>query len=60
MSSQTPKSIVSGSAALAISSSILAEHAEQHMAAPSGEGRREYEFSHDFVLDGLKRLRRTR
>ena len=37
----------------------LAEHAEQHMAAPPGEGRREFEFSLDLVLDGLIRLRRT-
>jgi AcrR family transcriptional regulator len=35
----------------------LAEHAEQHTAAPPGEGRREFEFSLDLVLDGLKRLR---
>jgi AcrR family transcriptional regulator len=38
----------------------LAEHAEQHMAAAPGDGRREFEFGLDLVLDGLKRLRRKR
>jgi len=38
----------------------LAEHAEQHMAAPPGDGRREFEFGLDLILDGLKRLRRKR
>ena len=38
----------------------LAEHAEQHMAAPAGEGQREFEFGLDLILDGLKRLRRNR
>ena len=36
----------------------LAEHAEQHLAAPPGDGRREFEFGLDLILDGLKRLRR--
>ena len=38
----------------------LAEHAEQHLAAAPGEGRREFEFSLDLILDGLKRLRKAR
>ena len=38
----------------------LAEHAEQHMAAPPGEGRREFEFSLGLILDGLRRMRRQR
>ena len=38
----------------------LAEHAEQHMAAPPGEGRREFEFSLGLILDGLRRMRRRR
>jgi AcrR family transcriptional regulator len=38
----------------------LAEHGEQHMAAPPGDGRREFEFGLDLVLDGLKRRRRQR
>jgi len=38
----------------------LAEHAEQHMAAAPGDGRREFEFGLDLVLDGLRRLRRKR
>jgi AcrR family transcriptional regulator len=33
----------------------LAEHAEQHLAAPAGDGRREFEFGLDLILDGLKR-----
>jgi AcrR family transcriptional regulator len=33
----------------------LAEHVEQHLAAPSGE--REFEFGLDLILDGLKRAR---
>ena len=36
----------------------LAEHAEQHLAAAPGDGRREFEFGLDLILDGLKRLRR--
>jgi AcrR family transcriptional regulator len=38
----------------------LAEHAEQHMAAPSGDGEREFAFGLDLILDGLKRRRRPR
>jgi hypothetical protein len=34
----------------------VAEHAEQHVAAPSdGEGSREFEFGLDLILDGLER-----
>jgi AcrR family transcriptional regulator len=33
----------------------LAEHAEQHLAAPSDGGGREFEFGLDLILDGLKR-----
>jgi AcrR family transcriptional regulator len=36
----------------------LAEHAEQHLAAAPGDGRREFEFGLDLILDGLKRRRR--
>ena len=39
---------------------FLAEHADQHLASPPGEGQREYEFALDLILDGLKRLRRKR
>jgi AcrR family transcriptional regulator len=35
----------------------LAEHARQHVAAPSGDGAREFEFGLDLILDGLKRAR---
>jgi AcrR family transcriptional regulator len=35
----------------------LAEHAEQHLAAPAGDGAREFEFALDLILDGLKRAR---
>jgi hypothetical protein len=35
----------------------LAEHAEQHVAAPSDEGEGEFEFGLDLILDGLKRAR---
>jgi AcrR family transcriptional regulator len=38
----------------------LAEHAEQHLSAPAGDGRREFEFGLDLILDGLRRLRRKR
>jgi AcrR family transcriptional regulator len=38
----------------------LAEHGEQHMAAGSDDGRREFEFGLDLILDGLKKLRRRR
>ena len=37
----------------------LAEHAQQHVAAPSGDGAREFEFGLDLILDGLKRVRET-
>ena len=33
----------------------LAEHAEQHLAAPSDDGARQFEFGLDLILDGLKR-----
>ena len=36
----------------------LAEHAEQHMAATAPDGRQEFEFGLDLILDGLKKLRR--
>jgi AcrR family transcriptional regulator len=36
----------------------LAEHIDQHLAAPPGEGAREFEFSLDLILDGLERARR--
>jgi AcrR family transcriptional regulator len=36
----------------------LAEHAEQHVAAPSDESEGEFEFGLDLILDGLKRARR--
>jgi AcrR family transcriptional regulator len=35
----------------------LAEHARQHVAAPSGDGAREFEFGLDLILGGLKRAR---
>jgi len=35
----------------------LAEHAEQHLAAPSDGGEREFEFGLDLILDGLERAR---
>jgi AcrR family transcriptional regulator len=38
----------------------LAEHGEQHMAARADDGRREFEFGLDLILDGLKKLRRRR
>ncbi len=38
----------------------LAEHAEQHLAAPPGTGRREFEFGLDLILGGLVKLRRKR
>jgi AcrR family transcriptional regulator len=37
----------------------LAEHGEQHMARGS-DGRHEFEFGLDLILDGLKKLRRKR
>jgi AcrR family transcriptional regulator len=36
----------------------LAEHAEQHMAAGARDGRQEFEFGLDLILDGLRKLRR--
>jgi AcrR family transcriptional regulator len=36
----------------------LAEHGEQHMSANAPDGRQEFEFGLDLVLDGLKKLRR--
>jgi AcrR family transcriptional regulator len=38
----------------------LAEHGELHMAAPDGDGQREFEFALDLIIDGLKRRRRKR
>jgi AcrR family transcriptional regulator len=38
----------------------LAEHGEQHMAAGAHDGRHEFEFGLDLILDGLKRVRRKR
>jgi AcrR family transcriptional regulator len=38
----------------------LAEHGEQHIAAPPDDGRREFEFGLDLILDGLMKLRRRR
>ena len=38
----------------------LAEHGELHMAAPAGDGQREFEFALDLIIDALKRLRRKR
>jgi AcrR family transcriptional regulator len=35
----------------------LAEHVEQHLAAPSDDGAREFEFGLDLILDGLKKAR---
>ena len=36
----------------------LAEHAEQHLAGGAREGRHEFEFGLDLILDGLKKRRR--
>jgi AcrR family transcriptional regulator len=38
----------------------LAEHGEQHIAAPEGDGQREFEFSLDLILGGHKRVKRQR
>jgi AcrR family transcriptional regulator len=38
----------------------LAEHGEQHLAAAPGDGRREFEFGLDLILEGLKRRRPRR
>jgi AcrR family transcriptional regulator len=35
----------------------FAEHVEQHIAAPEGDGQREFEFALDLILDGLDRAR---
>jgi AcrR family transcriptional regulator len=37
----------------------LAEHARQHVTAPSGDGAREFEFGLDLILDGLERARES-
>jgi AcrR family transcriptional regulator len=37
----------------------LAAHAEQHVAAPEGDGAREFAFALDLILDGLSRARVT-
>jgi hypothetical protein len=37
----------------------LAEHAEQHLAAPADDGAGEFEFGLDLILDGLERARRS-
>jgi AcrR family transcriptional regulator len=38
----------------------LAEHGEQHMSDDAPTGRQEFEFGLDLILEGLKKLRRTR
>jgi AcrR family transcriptional regulator len=38
----------------------LAEHAEQHMSAGARDGRQEFEFGLDLILEGLKKRRRKR
>jgi AcrR family transcriptional regulator len=38
----------------------FAEHVHQHLAAPKGDGAREYEFALDLVLDGLEQRRASR
>jgi hypothetical protein len=37
----------------------LAEHIEQHLRPSTADGRSEFEFGLDLILDGLERLRRT-
>ena len=37
----------------------IVEHAEQHIAPPDPEGKSEFEFGLDLILDGLERLRST-
>src|SRR5207244_7887302 len=37
----------------------LAEHVEQHLAAPGNDGQREFEFGLGLILDGLERARQT-
>jgi Tetracyclin repressor-like, C-terminal domain len=38
----------------------LAEHGEQHMAADARDGRYEFEFGLDLILDGLRKLKSRR
>jgi AcrR family transcriptional regulator len=38
----------------------FAEHVHQHLAAPKGDGAREYEFALDLILDGLEQRRLAR
>jgi len=38
----------------------LAEHGDQHMAAGARDGRHEFEFGLDLILDGLKKRKRAR
>jgi AcrR family transcriptional regulator len=38
----------------------LAEHGDQHLAADARDGRYEFEFGLDLILDGLKKLRRKK
>jgi AcrR family transcriptional regulator len=38
----------------------LAEHGEQHMAAGARDGRHEFEFGLDLILDGLRKVRRRK
>jgi AcrR family transcriptional regulator len=38
----------------------LAEHGERHIASDAQDGRHEFEFGLDLILDGLKKLRRKR
>ncbi|HXO25865.1 MAG TPA: TetR/AcrR family transcriptional regulator [Thermoanaerobaculia bacterium] len=35
----------------------LAEHVQQHLSAPSGDGEREFQFGLDLILDGLEKAR---
>ena len=37
----------------------MIEHAEQHIAPASADGKGEFEFGLDLILDGLERLRGT-
>jgi hypothetical protein len=39
---------------------FLAEHGEQHLAAGARNGRDEFEFGLDLILEGLRKLRRSR
>jgi hypothetical protein len=38
----------------------FAEHVHQHLAAPKGDGAREYEFALELILDGLEQRRASR